>query len=89
MYRRFFINGIPLGWPERLLAGVAGVLLLLLGLVFGAMLLSLAAIVGLVLAARIWWLRRKLLRQTPQTDQGVIEGEYRVLERHHGEQRWY
>jgi hypothetical protein len=85
MQRRIYIDGNSLGWPERILAAVLGVLFLLLGLAFGAMILSLAAIAGLALAARVWWQRRQLLRQQSKTpvDTRVIEGDYRVLGRDH------
>jgi hypothetical protein len=81
MQRRIYINTRSLGWPERILAGAIGILLLLLGFVFGAVILSLAAIAGLAFAARVWWLRRRLLRQQPQNpaDKGVIDAEYRVI----------
>jgi hypothetical protein len=93
MQRRIYINGNSLGWPERIMVGVLGVLFLLLGLAFGAVILSLAAVAGLGLAARVWWLRRQLLRQQPkqphtQSDVRVIEGEYRVLERKHNQHSW-
>ena len=78
--RRIVIKSIPLGWPERILAGVFAGLLLLLGLAFGAVLLGLSLIAGLALAARIWWLRRRLQRSgAEQVRTSVIEGEYRVL----------
>ena len=85
MQRRIYINGNSLGWPERILAGMLGVLFLLLGLAFGAVILSLVAVAGVALAARVWWLRRQMLRQQPkhQTDVRVIEGEYRVIEPSH------
>ena len=83
MQNRILIGDIPLGWPERILAGVVAVLLLLLGLAFGAVILGLGVVAGLGLAARIWWLRRRLRRQgaRPSSSSVVVEGEYRVLER--------
>jgi O-antigen/teichoic acid export membrane protein len=87
MQRRIHINGNAhsLGWSGRILAGVFGVLFLILGLVFGAVILSLAAIAGLALAGRFWWLRRQFQRQQPgsQVDKRVIEGEYRVIDGPH------
>ena len=93
MQRRIYINSNSLGWPERILVGVLGVLFLLVGLAFGAVILSLAAIAGLALAARVWWVRRQLLRQQvqkphTQSDVRVIEGEYRVLERDQSDRTW-
>ena len=83
MQKPIYPNGIYFGWPERILAGVLGVLFLLFGLFFSAVILGLVAIGGLVLAARVWWLRRQLLRQQPkqQAHMQVIEGEYQVLRR--------
>jgi hypothetical protein len=94
MQRRIYINRNTFGWPERILAAVLGVLFLLLGLAFGAVIMGLAAIAGLALAARVWWLRRQLLRQQPKTPEGqtdvrVIEGEYRVLDRDHNQHPWH
>ena len=85
MQKRIYINGASFGWPERILAVVFGMLFLVLGLAFGAVILSLAAVAGLALMVRVWWLRRKLLRQQPKspTDVRVIEGEYRVIEQDH------
>jgi hypothetical protein len=93
MQRRIYLNGNPMGLPGRILIGMLGVLFLLLGIAFGAVILSLAAIAGLGLAARVWWLRRQMLRQPRkphqrQTDTRVIEGEYRVLDRQHGDRNW-
>ena len=100
MQRRIYINGTSFGWSERVMAGFLGVLFLILGFTFGAVILSLGAIAGLVLAARLWWLRRQLQRHQPgaraqaqaesqtQTRNRVIEGEYRVLNRHQRETSW-
>ncbi len=84
MQNRILISGIRLGWPERILAGVLAVLLVLLGLAFGALILGLGVVAGLALATRIWWLRRRLRRQGagPSSGSAVVEGEYQVLERH-------
>ena len=82
MPRRVVINGIPLGWPERILAGVVAVLVIVLGLAFGLVILGLVVAAGLVLAVRIWWLRRRLRRAGGHGGATVVEGEYRVLERH-------
>ena len=83
--RRPVYNGISSSPHARVLTIVLGSLLLLSGFVFSTVILSLGAIAGLVLAARLWWLRRQLQRQhpQPQTQAGtrVIEGEFRVLHR--------
>jgi len=83
MQNRILIGGMPLGWPERILAGVLAVLLVLLGLAFGVVILGLGVVAGLGLAARIWWLRRQLRRQGAGSSASsvVVEGEYQVLER--------
>jgi hypothetical protein len=55
----------------------------MLGLAFGALILGLGLAAGLGLMARIWWLRRRLRREGKlRHPAAVIEGEYRVLERH-------
>ena len=79
MQSRIQFTRIPISWPERILAGVIAILLLFLGLAFGAVILSLAVLTGLGFAARLWWLRRRLLRTAPRSDETVIEGEYRVI----------
>jgi hypothetical protein len=81
MQRRIEINRIPLGWSERILAGVMALLLLLLGLAFGAVILSLAVLVGLGVTARLWWLRRRMRQQLKPQDGDLLEAEYRVVER--------
>ena len=82
--------------------GVVGGLLVVgaaffLGLVFLAIFLGLFVIGGTAIAARVWWLRRKLIRQAAsapdrQHDSTVVEGEYEVIdqdtERSAGEDRY-
>ena len=58
-----------------------GVLVIFLGLAFGLVLLGVIVAVGLVLAVRIWWLRRRLRREGARGGATIVEGEYRVLER--------
>jgi hypothetical protein len=59
------------------------VLLVMLGLAFGALVLALGLVAGLGVTARIWWLGRRLRREGKLRPPAVvIEGEYRVLERH-------
>ena len=83
MQRRIVIDRIPFGWPERILAGVFTVLLVLLGLAFGALVLGLSLAAGLGLATRIWWLRRRLRREGRlRPPPVVVDGDYQVLERH-------
>jgi hypothetical protein len=82
MQKRVVFSPSSFGWPERILGGILLVLVILLGLTFGLILLGLGVAVGLVVAARLWWLRRRLLRNAKQQDIDIIEGEYRVLTRH-------
>jgi hypothetical protein len=84
--------GLPAlpGWPERILGGVVAVTLVALGFIFGLVILALVAVAGVVVAGRIWWLRRRLLRAVQQAEAQqdtaesasgrVVQGEYRVLE---------
>lgn len=64
-----------------ILFGVAGtVLALLIGAVALAVILGFGLIAAAVLAARVWWLRRRLGANRPPPDSprrgNVIEGEY-------------
>ncbi len=81
MQRRIIFASRNLGWPERILGGVFLALVVVLGLTFGLVLLGLGLLAGLVVAARLWWLRRGLLRGAKPQDIEVIEGEYHVLTR--------
>ena len=62
----------------RVACGVLGVALLALLVVFGLF-------VGLAMlaAAAIWRLATALRRPAPRRDEGVIEGDYTVVEKHH------
>lgn len=78
--RRFQQGGLPrIGWPERIMGALLGVLVLLVALAFGVLIFGILAVAALVLAARVWWWRRRL-RGLDRTHPVVIEGEYRVLE---------
>ena len=57
----------------------AGVLVAMfaLGLMFFAVFAGIALVSGLVLAARLWWLNRKLGKQ--DNAGAPLEGEYRVV----------
>lgn len=69
---------------SRLLATVTFVVVAGMAAVFGAFILAavigLGAIVAMIVAARIWWLRRRLRRSSGDQSTGsgtLIEGEYR------------
>jgi len=86
----YSIDVKSLSWPQRILAGAVGVGVVLLGLALGALILGLAAAVGLVIAARIWWLRRRLraAARNGQADSSVIETEYHVIEHRREPRGW-
>jgi hypothetical protein len=87
MQRQILIGAGPLGWPSRILAGVVGVAVLIVGFAFGLVVLGLATAVALGVGARLWWLGRRLRRGTvtaaaPSPRFGTyIEGDYQVLEK--------
>lgn len=83
----------PAGWFARLVGGIVGLIVMIglffLGLTVFAAVAGLAIVVFIVVAIRIWWLRRKLRAQAGATGQqhrrktdpnhvrGVtLEGEY-------------
>jgi predicted lipid-binding transport protein (Tim44 family) len=74
-------NPLPGGWLQRVLAALAAALLIGLGFMFGLVALGLALLLGLVVALRLWWLRRRLRRMAQSRQGNVIEAEYRVVER--------
>lgn len=86
-------NDTPAGWLARavgaVLTAIIAIGLLFLGLTVFAAAAGLALVVFLVVAARVWWLRRKLRRaaqdgHTPhkQDARGVtLEGEYEERDR--------
>ena len=94
MVRHSHRSGIPAGNPlANVLVVIVGLLTIgasvVLGffafLVLSAIVLVTAAVIGL----RVWWFNRQLRRQHPgnrtptagRGQPGVIEGEYRVVER--------
>ncbi|CAK0754184.1 hypothetical protein CCP4SC76_240001 [Gammaproteobacteria bacterium] len=54
---------------------------MVLGLLFGIVLLGVGAITVILLSLRLWWLRRQL-RRAGQVADGFIEAEYQVVEEH-------
>ncbi len=66
----------------RIFAVVVGigalVLSLVVGAVFIAAIVGFMLIVGLVIAVRVWWLKRKMQHQA--REHGDLQGEYTVIE---------
>ncbi|MCW5576963.1 MAG: hypothetical protein KIT13_12780 [Burkholderiales bacterium] len=56
-----------------------GLVILVAAFFFVGIALIAGAIIACVLLVRWWWLKRKLA-QVPMPDDGVVEGEYRVIE---------
>lgn len=70
----------------NLLVIAVGVLTIGISIVLGFVaFLALSAVVAVaasIMGVRMWWLRSKLRRQSPeQPSGGVIEGEYRVVDK--------
>ena len=91
-------SGFSAGNPiANILVVIAGALVIGASIVVGffafvalsAIVLVTAAIIGI----RVWWLTRKIARGRPQTGAqrqqdapaGVIEGEFKVVDKDHGE----
>lgn len=73
---------------QRIVAGVLGIVVIVLAFVFASVVLAVAAVAGLLLWAWLWWRSRKLraawaegVRDGPvppgQPSGDVIEGEFR------------
>lgn len=81
-------NPPPTSLPGKLLALVAGVILLVLGVMFSLMLLVVFVAVGLLLGAWFFWKTRHVRKAMnearmaghPPADGNVIEGEAVVVE---------
>lgn len=72
-----------LSWPQRLLYALLGLVLLVLAFFFITVALVAGAFLALAVIARWWWLTRRLRREQRRRDerQGVLEGEYRIVDR--------
>lgn len=83
-------NDTPAGWLARIVGAIVSIVvmagLFFLGLTVFAAVAGLAFLVFIVLAIRVWWLRRKLRRQAggprPQHTGVTLEGEYEERGRH-------
>jgi predicted lipid-binding transport protein (Tim44 family) len=88
--RHYRFNLAPTTWWGRLLLGVGAVAGLvvgvLLGIVFFAVAFAALAVGALVVAVRLWWLRRQFVRQRGRQDSRDLAVEYTVVE--DGERRW-
>ena len=66
----------------RLIAAIVGIIVLgvsvFLGAVFIAAVIGLMLIGGLVVALRVWWLKRQMARH--QAEHGDLEAEYTVVQ---------
>ncbi len=72
----------PPGLLEKLLALVAGTILLVVGFMFSVVFITIVAVAGLAAWAYFWWKTRKLrqtMRENPPDGQ-VIEGEVVVVD---------
>jgi len=68
-------NVLPATWIGRVIAALIAASIAVVGLFFFAFALLAAALIAAIVAARIWWISRKL---RARRDQDVIEGSYSV-----------
>ena len=61
------------------LVGLALIVAAFMGAIILAVVFGVAMIAAIVLVVRVWWLRRKMRRTSPQGT-AVIETEYRVVQ---------
>jgi predicted lipid-binding transport protein (Tim44 family) len=73
--RQTEIRIVPQSWYGRLLAVLAGGVLLVLGLFFFVLFLIAGAALVAAFAARLMWIQRKLKKETSQD---IIDAEYSV-----------
>lgn len=62
-----------------ILVGLALIVAVLMGAVILAAVFGLAMVAAIVIALRVWWLRRKLRRSGSRSGGALIEAEYEVL----------
>jgi predicted lipid-binding transport protein (Tim44 family) len=69
------------GWPGRILAGVAGALLLIGFILFFTVFLAVGALFLIGVMVRWWWAMRKLRREAAnRADEDVVDVEHRVVD---------
>jgi hypothetical protein len=85
---RYYLSSPTIGPFGRILAAVLAVLVFAGILVFGAIVLAIGVVLGLILwigfAIRHWWLRRTGVEQPPGSESNqseTIEAEYTVISR--------
>jgi hypothetical protein len=88
----YYIKPPPRGPLARIFAGIVAVLLFLGTLAFGLVaflvIAALAAVAGIVIWLRVWWIKRRLEkegfkphdRRSPEPTGHVIDAEYTVVE---------
>ena len=74
----------PPAWlrgPARIVAALAGVVVLLGFILFFTVFVVIAVVFVMGVAVRWWWAKRKFRKCAEQkADEGVIDAEYRVIE---------
>lgn len=69
------------GWPGRIVAGVAGALLLIGFILFFTVFLAVAALCLIGVMVRWWWAMRKLRREAVnRADEDVVDVGHRVID---------
>jgi uncharacterized protein (DUF2062 family) len=69
-----------------ILVGLALIVAVLFGAVLLSVIFGVAMIAAIVIALRVWWIRRKFERMQPSQG-AVIETEYRVIHERDAEER--
>lgn len=99
-YRQIDLGLRPSGGPASWLAALLGIIgltvAMVLGIFFFTLFLGIVLVAGLILAARVWWIRRRILRHGPGAEcerrpnsrsqscptgqRATLEGEFTVLD---------